>query len=281
MVTAARPRRTAPAGRALKAPRTRAEALARVLATDRALDRPSALARDPLRFVRRYASREDREIAALACALLAFGNVTTIGRKLHELLVDRLGDAPARVARDPAGLAGALATFVHRTFRGPDLARLLAAAGRIQSARGSLYEPLVQAFAGEGSLRAGLVAWTDALRVDAFGPRPTRAQRHLLPDPSGASACKRLALLCRWIARPDDGVDLGLVAIPTRALVVPLDVHVHRVARSLGFTRRRAASWNAALEVTAALSALDPDDPVRFDFALCHTEIAKGRKKRA
>ncbi len=214
------------------------------------------------------------------CALLAFGNVTTIGRKLQELLVDRLGDAPARASRAPTSLARSLGSFVHRTFEGPDIARLLAAAGRIQSARGSLYAPLVDAFEHTGSLREALVAWTARLREDAFGPRPTRAQRHLLPDPSGASACKRLALLCRWIARPDDGVDLGLVQLPTHALVIPLDVHVHRVARSLGFTRRRAASWRAALEVTAALSALDPADPVRFDFALCHTEIAKGRKNK-
>ena len=76
-------------------------------------------------------------------------------------------------------------------------------------------------------------------------------------------------------------MDLGLANVPTRALLVPLDVHVHRVARSLGFTRRATASWLAAEEVTEALRGLDPDDPVRFDFALCHVEIEAFRSRRA
>jgi uncharacterized protein (TIGR02757 family) len=261
--------------RALK-PR-RALALERVLATHKALDRTSALARDPVRFARRYHTREDRELAALVSALLAFGNVTTIGDKLRDLLVARLDDRPAAFIdeRSRAQMVRALEGFVHRTFRGEDIAALLFAARALQRERGSLYAPLVAAFERERSLHGALVAWSNLLRERAFGATLSRSQQHLLPDPSALSACKRLVLLCRWIARPDDGVDLGLVALPTSALVVPLDVHVHRVARALGFTKRPSASWNAALEVTAALAELDPDDPVKFDFALCHTEIAR------
>jgi uncharacterized protein (TIGR02757 family) len=257
--------------------RARERALARVLATHEALDRSAALARDPVRFARRYAAREDRELAALVCALLAFGNVTTIGNKLRELLVTRLEDAPARMARTLSrdALVHTLDTFVHRTFVGRDIALLLHAAGALQREHGSLYAPLAREYARTQSLHDALAAWTKTLRDAAFGAALTRSQRHLLPDPAGASACKRLLLLCRWIARPDDGVDLGLAEIPTRALVVPLDVHVHRVARALGLTQKRAPSWAAAVEVTEALAALDPEDPVRFDFALCHTEIAK------
>jgi uncharacterized protein (TIGR02757 family) len=248
-----------------------------VLATHASLDRSAALARDPVRFARRYATREDRELAALVCALLAFGNVTTIGNKLRELLVTRLEDAPARMARTLSRdeLVRALDAFVHRTFVGRDIALLLHAAGEVQREHGSLYAPLALEYARTQSLHDALASWTKTLRDSAFGDALTRSQRHLLPDPAGASACKRWLLLCRWIARPDDGVDLGLAEIPTRALVIPLDVHVHRVARALGLTEKRAPSWAAAVEVTEALAALDPEDPVRFDFALCHTEIAK------
>src|SRR5262249_27377579 len=158
-------------------------------------------------------------------------------------------------------------------FRGEDIAALLSASAALIARDGSLYTSLGRAFARHGTLRAALVHFVDELRAlawpDGAAPRPAR---HLLPDPRGPSACKRLALPARWLARPDDGVDLGLLpSLPTRALVVPLDVHVHRIARELGFTRRRGASWLAAVDVTEALRALDPDDPVRFDFAVCHT----------
>ncbi|MBL8680520.1 MAG: TIGR02757 family protein [Myxococcales bacterium] len=257
--------------------RRRTLALERVLATHNALDRSTALARDPVRFARRYESRDDRELAALVSALLAFGNVTTIGNKLHELLVERLRDRPAAFIdqRSRGKMRSSLEGFVHRTFVGEDIAALLFAARELQRERGSVFAPLEDAFAREQTLLGALVAWVALLRSRAFGPSLTRSQQHLLPDPAGNSACKRLVLLCRWIARPDDGVDLGLVSLPTRALVVPLDVHVHRIARSLGFTKRPSASWKAALEVTAALAELDAEDPVKFDFALCHTEIAQ------
>jgi endonuclease III len=71
--------------------------------------------------------------------------------------------------------------------------------------------------------------------------------------------------------RGPDAVDLGLWrGVPASALVVPLDTHVHRVARALGLTARPDASWRTAEEITAALRRIDPADPVRFDFALCH-----------
>jgi endonuclease III len=73
------------------------------------------------------------------------------------------------------------------------------------------------------------------------------------------------------MVRGPDGVDLGIWrGVPPSALVVPLDTHVARVARRLGLTRRKDLSWRTAEEVTAALRVADAEDPVRFDFALCH-----------
>ncbi len=70
--------------------------------------------------------------------------------------------------------------------------------------------------------------------------------------------------------RPDDGVDLGLWDVPTRVLLVPVDTHIHKLGRNLGFTRRKALSWKTTEEITGALRKLDPDDPAKYDFALCH-----------
>ncbi len=101
--------------------------------------------------------------------------------------------------------------------------------------------------------------------------RGRRGLTHLCPDAELAGACKRWNLLLRWMVRGPDGVDLGLWrGVPTSALVVPLDTHVSRVARYLGLTDRRDMTWRTAEEITRSLQRIDPTDPVRFDFALCH-----------
>lgn len=253
----------------------RTRALAAIDAWHRGFDARAALARDPLRFAHRYADPADREVVALLAALMAFGRVAIISMKLTNLFT-RLGPSPAATARDesPAQLAARLSTFVHRTFRGVDIAALLAAVGQRLRDDGRVFASLERAWASEGELLPALTRWVDDLRRDAWpdGDIP-RAAKHLLPDPRGKSACKRWMLLLRWIARHDE-IDLGLAAIPTSALVIPVDVHVHRIARNLGLTRRADASWRTAVEITDALRALSPDDPVRYDLSICHLGIA-------
>jgi uncharacterized protein (TIGR02757 family) len=254
---------------------------------------------DPVGLVHRYGAREDQELVGLACACAAFGNVKAIRAKLDDLLA-RLGDHPARVADDPAALRARLRGWKHRVFRGDDLARLLAGARAVQRADGSLGARFSRELADRGDLRGALAAWCDAIR-DAGGLRahapkgsararnspahapkgsararnsPAHARRrgpaHLLPDPRGPSGCKRLLLYLRWMARPADGVDLGLWDLGPEHLLIPVDVHIHRLGKNLGFTRRRAASWRTAEEITAALRRYDPHDPAGYDFSLCH-----------
>ena len=130
-------------------------------------------------------------------------------------------------------------------------------------------------FEEEGWHRPALARFAAELRgAREVGPllegRGLRGLRHLLPDPAGPGASKRWNLYLRWMVRGPDGVDLGLWrGVPTSALLVPLDTHVHRVARALGLTARRDASWRTAEEITL-LRRIDPLDPVRYDFALCH-----------
>ncbi len=72
------------------------------------------------------------------------------------------------------------------------------------------------------------------------------------------------------MVRPADGIDLGMWNVPPRRLLVPVDVHIHRLARNLGFTRRSSPSWKTTEEITRALAQFDAADPVSYDFALCH-----------
>jgi len=232
-------------------------------------------AHDPVELVHGYADDADREVVALLAASLAFGNVVAIRRSIRRVL-EVLGPSPARAVEKTreATLRRRLDGFVHRTWRGEHVARLLYRAGRRRREEGSLGEAFAARLeAADGDLREGLAAFADALR----GPRPDRAMAHLVPDPHKGSACKRLLLLLRWMIRPADGVDLGLWSskVAPAALVIPVDTHVHRIGRNLRLTERQTSSWRTAEEITASLRGLDPADPVKYDFALCHLGVSR------
>ena len=233
--------------------------------------------------------------------------VLSAGGASPAAFADRLARHP-----DPDVLPG----FRYRFNTGEDLAALLAAAGWVRGLHGSLgarFAALLReagraadgrrtdgrrtdgrGSAGRGSagraadlesaspLRTALTAFATELREAPpariiLAERGGRGMRHLCPDPAAGGAAKRWNLYLRWMVRGPDGVDLGIWRdVPTSALVVPLDTHVARVASRLGLTRRRDLSWRTAEEVTAALRTVDPGDPVRFDFALCHLGMSGG-----
>ncbi len=98
--------------------------------------------------------------------------------------------------------------------------------------------------------------------------------KQLFPSPENGSACKRVNLFLRWMVRTKD-IDLGIWnKIPPSKLIIPLDTHIARISRCLGLTKRKASDWKAAKEITESLKKLDPDDPLKYDFALCHQGIS-------
>ena len=98
---------------------------------------------------------------------------------------------------------------------------------------------------------------------------PGRTAKHV-PDLQRNSAGKRINMFLRWMVRRDqNGVDFGIWnQIPMKALYIPLDVHSGSVARKLGLLSRKQNDWTAVTELTSNLREFDPDDPVRYDFAL-------------
>ncbi|MCA9728890.1 MAG: DUF2400 family protein, partial [Candidatus Eisenbacteria bacterium] len=74
---------------------------------------------------------------------------------------------------------------------------------------------------------------------------------------------------------PDDGIDLGTwsALLPSSDLTVPLDTHWARMGPRLGFTRRRVPGRRMAEDITDSLRSIDPSDPLRFDFPICHLGI--------
>lgn len=235
---------------------------------------------DPIQAVRRFHEAADREVAGFIAASLAFGRVASVMQSIGRVL-EVMGPAPAAFVRTfhPARDGAPLSGVVHRWTRGPDLVALLLVLRRILEQSGS-----IEAFFAEGDdpaaadVAPGLESFSRrALETDlspAYGRVPARpGVCYFFPRPSTGSACKRLNLFLRWMVRRD-GVDLGIWRRPAPSrLIVPLDVHLVRMGRCLGLTRYRSAGWPMAREITASLRQVDPADPVRFDFALCHLSM--------
>lgn len=289
------PRRAPFPGRRIRLPcsvlRDRLDALGRVY--DRRF-----LDSDPIGIVREYRSPEDREVVALLAAGLAYGRVASIRASLRRVLAV-LGERPARAvdAFDPRRGAASLEGFAHRFTRGRDVALVLWVVRQARARSGSLEEFFLEGDDDPTSetLEAPMNRFGDRLFALDAGPFTKDGRigrrdgaRWLLPLPRDGSACKRHCLFLRWMVRADDGVDCGAWRRLTPArLVLPLDVHVQRLARVLGWTSRRAPGWAMALEVTACLRRLDPRDPTRYDFALSrlgilgHLRASQGRLRLA
>jgi uncharacterized protein (TIGR02757 family) len=234
-------------------------------------------AADPVRFVHRYADPADREVVAFCAAGLAFGRVASVLASI-EALLRVLGPRPAEFVLGFGARrnAAALEPLVHRWMRGADLAALVLVLQHMLRTAGSIEAFLVEtAPAGAEDVGPALDAFSArACDMDVsavYGSQPARAGvRYFFPRPSAGSACKRLNLFLRWMVRRDAVDPGGWTRIPPSLLVVPLDTHVIRVGQCLGLTRYRSPGWRMASDITASLRRIDPVDPVKYDFSLCH-----------
>jgi uncharacterized protein (TIGR02757 family) len=249
-------------------------------------------ASDPVHRVRPFPDPADREIAGFCAAALAFGRVASVLNSIDTLFAI-MGARPAAFVRafDPAGPHPELRAMVHRWTRGADLAALLWILRQMLERSGSIERFFLEGHPPDAEdVGPALDSFsTRALALDirrAYGRPPKRAHNarwgprgrvprrpgvcYFFPRPSAGSACKRLNLFLRWMVREDE-VDLGVWRqVSASQLIVPLDTHVIRLGRCLRLTRYASPGWRMAADITASLRALNADDPVRFDFSLCH-----------
>jgi uncharacterized protein (TIGR02757 family) len=234
-------------------------------------------AADPIQLVRRYDRAADREIVGFCAAALAFGRVASVLHSIGRLLAI-LGGHPAAYVRafEPARDRAAFRGLGHRWIRADDLVALVWILRQMLDASGSIEDFFLAGFdPSAGDLGPALDSFSRrALQLDlraAYGRVPRRpGVCYFFPRPSAGSACKRLNLFLRWMVRHDE-LDLGVwTRVSPSTLIVPLDTHVVRVGRCLGLTRYTTAGWPMARDITASLAALDPEDPIKYDYALCH-----------
>jgi uncharacterized protein (TIGR02757 family) len=237
-------------------------------------------AADPIQIVRRYDRLDDREIVGFVASALAFGRVASVMASIEQVC-RVLGPHPAAFVRafDPARDGGPLRSIVHRWTRGRDFVALLWMLGRVIEEHGSIERGFAAGLdPAAPDVAEALERFSGRARAIDFRPVYGRALRqpgvfHFLARPSTGSACKRLNLFLRWMVRQDAVDPGGWTSVPARQLVVPLDTHTIRAGRCLRLTARVSPGWKMAVDITASLRRLEPCDPVRYDFALCHLSM--------
>lgn len=244
---------------------------------------------DPIQVVRRYDRLDDREIIAFIAAGLAFGRVASVVNSI-EAVCEVLGPSPAAAVRafDPKRDGVPLLPLVHRWIKGRDLIALIWILRQTLDEAGSLEAYFAKGWASEAAdVSDALESFSTRARTIDLRPAYGRVPKSppvyfFFSRPSSGGACKRLNLFLRWMVR-QDGVDVGGWKAPHASqLVIPLDTHTIRAGRCLRLTKRVSPGWKMAADITSSLRAYDADDPVRYDFALCHLSMmgACGYKTR-
>lgn len=226
---------------------------------------PRFIASDPIQIPHRFEVKQDIEIAGFLTATIAWGNRKSIIKNAVTMMT-LLDNSPFDfvVNHQDADLK-ALQHFVHRTFNGQDFITFIKALKNIYSQHGGL-ESLFVKYKSEASLQPAIHEFKS---IFFEIKHLSRTQKHV-SDPLKGSAAKRINMFLRWMVRQDNnGVDFGIwKAISPAILSCPLDVHSGNVARKLGLLHRKQNDAKALLELDTNLRNLDPNDPVRYDFAL-------------
>lgn len=236
----------------------------------RIYNRKKYLHPDPLEFLHQYEDSANREIVGLIAACLAYGRVKQILQSVSSVL-ETMGPSPVRYVKfvSRRSLTGDFSRFRHRFAGGSHMIALLVGIKQILSQYGSLDRCFLAGFnENDENILPALTAFVRVLTDTG-----SRSAGHLIPLPEKGSACKRLNLYLRWMVRKDTVDPGGWDSVPAVKLIIPLDVHMHRVGLGLGFTDRKQTDMKTAHEITDGFKKIAPKDPVRYDFALTRLGI--------
>lgn len=227
---------------------------------------PAFIAADPVQFPRRFSEIRDIEISALLSAMIAWGNRKMICRDADRLL-DLMNNEPYLYLK-----SGEFENLdddrnIHRTFFARHLKYFLRGMKEIYSRFSSLDQLAQSIKAGEHEAPAWRLVEEIQKYMGSANLGTTCSQ--CFPTNLKNTALKRINMALRWLVRDDGIVDMGVwSSIPKSKLFIPLDIHVGNISRSLGLLDRKANDRKSVEQLTAVLRQLDPEDPVKYDFAL-------------
>ena len=244
----------------------------------KAFDRKT-ISPDPLEFPHRFTNMYDIEIAAFIASVFAYGSVTQIIKSLNRVF--------NIIENDPYNFilkynhkkdAKLFKDIKHRFYTGKDIASLFAGLNKVYKTYGSLnYLFLLYYFEKAENIKGALSFFSNNLTeiVEKTSEHSSNGIKFMFPDPLKGSACKRQNLFLRWMIRKDE-LDFGLwKEFPTSKLIIPVDTHIAQISQKLNLTKRKNVSWKMAEEITSNLKKFDANDPVKYDFALCHIGMRK------
>lgn len=229
---------------------------------------PEFIEKDPISIPHQFSRLQDIEIIGFWVAMLAWGQRVTIINNANRL-IELMDGAPYEfILQHDEKDRVRFADFKHRTFQYTDTLYFLEFFQWYYRSRQSLENAFADYLSPDApTVEPALKGFHELFFSLDHAPKRTR--KHVA-TPVRNSTCKRLNMFLRWMVRRDNrGVDFGLWKnIKPSQLLMPLDVHVDRVARKYGLIERKQTDWKAVLELTTKLRAFDPDDPVKYDFAL-------------
>jgi uncharacterized protein (TIGR02757 family) len=244
-------------------------------------NRPAFIKNDPVSIPHLFSKKHDIEIIGLWAAVLAWGQRVTIINKCHEL-IKLMDGAPYDfiINHEDVDLKKLL-NFKHRTFNDVDTLYFISFFRYHYERHDSLESAFIplnplkgereRVITANATVAEPIEKYLNHFRSYFFSlPNyPNRTKKHI-SSPSQKSTCKRLNMFLRWMVRKDNnGVDFGIWNhIKPSELIIPCDLHVDRVARKLNLITRKQTDWQTAVELTQRLREFDPNDPVKYDFAL-------------
>ncbi len=233
-------------------------------------NRPGFIHPDPLEFLQLYPQTIDREIVAFIASSLAYGRVAQILKSVSSIL-DKMVPSPSTFLESASrvSLEKEFSCFKHRFTTSEEIVDFLIAIQKVIKVNGSLHHCFLMRY----DCKDHDITRSLELFVQEIKAHLSMKENSLLPCPEKGSACKRLHLFLRWMVRSDAVDPGGWDDISPAKLIVPLDVHMHRICMALGMTSRKPADLNTALEITQGFRAYAPDDPVKYDFALTRIGI--------
>ena len=228
--------------------------------------------KDPVWILHKFKHPRDIEIAGLIVSCYSYGRVEqinllmeklfmNIGFNVHEFTVNFSEQKDKKFFKE----------FAYRFNSSDDMCNLFLNIQRNLKVYESLKNTFINGMGKDDvNILKGLIQFGDCMRRTKG---KSNSYSYLIPDVSKLSTCKRLNLYLRWMVREDD-IDTGCwKELGKEKLIIPVDTHVYRVSRDLGLMERKSCDMKFALELTDVLKEFDPDDPVKYDFALCHVGI--------